>query len=192
MANRRSGRPLTPEDQEMWRRVSKTIRRAAPKLNTSPETPESPAPKKAQKPVSGTGRVPGPPAKPPQQRPKDPVSAAQLDGKLDGRLRRGRIEPERTLDLHGLTAARAEAILKLFVGQSRNEGVRLVLVITGKGRVRPGDDDIMPQRKGILRDHLPVWVGDLGDTVVKTVAAHPRHGGAGAFYLYLRRKRAGR
>ena len=66
----------------------------------------------------------------------------------------------------------------------------MVLVITGKGRLPADDRDVMPQRRGVLRDHLPVWLAGMGDAVVKVMPAHRRHGGEGAFYLYLRRKRS--
>lgn len=183
MAQRRTGRGLSSEELELWRRVTSTVR-AAPGMAKMPEPQDQARPVKKQ-------IRPAPPQPPVPKLKPDPISAAQLDGKLDSRLKRGRLEPERTLDLHGLTAARAEAILKIFIAQSRTEGVRLVLVITGKGRSAPDTDDFMPTRKGILRDHLPVWVHALGDAVVKTVPAHQRHGGSGAFYLYLRRKRPG-
>ena len=185
MAKRRSARPLTQEDREMWRRVTQSVRPVnLPSRLVSAEPPNTAAPP-AKKPKQAK-----PPA-PPKSSAKgpNPASAVQLDGKLDSRLRRGRLEPERTLDLHGLTAARAEGILRVFVEQSRAEGIRLVLVITGKGRLRDDHTHAMPQRKGVLRDHLPVWVASMGTAVVKSQPAHPRHGGAGAFYLYLRRKR---
>ena len=188
MANWRKGRPLTPEDQEMWKRVTQTVRPSHPLPKDPPDKQSKTVPatkKSAPKAVS-----PNPSSQ--ARKTPDAISAAQLDGKLDSRLKRGRIEPQRTLDLHGLTAARAEAILKLFVSQARREGLRLVLVITGKGRTVEDHSDIMPRRKGVLRDHLPIWVSHLGDAVVKTVPAHQRHGGAGAFYLYLRRKRGDR
>ena len=191
MAKKRPGRPLTPEDQDAWRRVTRNVRPS--RKQVQPPAPAAPDPRTEKQ----TGNLPREAPKTPAAAPrnlsqsKNALSAAQLDGKLDKRISRGRIEPERTLDLHGLTAKRAEAILKLFISQSRSEGVRLILVITGKGRIRQDLDDFMPERKGVLRDHLPIWVSALGDAVVKTVPAHPRHGGEGAFYLYLRRRRGG-
>ena len=190
MARRRGHKDLSSEDRELWRQVAKTVRRRplGPLPNTNEQTGAEHEEKGEARPVSGKMPVLAPPS--PQR--SHQRSDEQLDGNLDRRLKRGRLEPERTLDLHGMSAARAEAALRLFVEQSRAEGVRLVLVITGKGRARSSDDGIMPVRKGILRDHLPVWVGAMGNSVVKTTVAHKRHGGAGAFYLYLRRRRADR
>ena len=185
MTGRRRPRGLTPEETEMWQRVTQSIRKAGLERPATPDEPSEP-PKT---------RNPTPRGQPlPMAAPErgNSASASQLDGKLDARLKRGRLEPERVLDLHGLTAARAEAILKLFVERCRAEDVRLVLVITGKGRDHSDARDVIPPRKGILRDHLPVWVSAMGSAVVKMAGAHPRHGGSGAFYLYLRRRRAAR
>jgi DNA-nicking Smr family endonuclease len=70
-------------------------------------------------------------------------------------------------------------------------GLRLVLVITGKGRPgRPGTDADPPfQRVGALRHQVPLWLRQppLATAVLQLAEAHLKHGGAGAFYLYLRR-----
>ncbi len=78
-----------------------------------------------------------------------------------------------------------------FILAAHAEGVRLVLVITGKGR--PGDADAhAPQRQGILRHSLPHWLAapPLVGRVLQIVPAHQRHGGGGAYYVYLRRRSA--
>jgi DNA-nicking Smr family endonuclease len=103
------------------------------------------------------------------------VPPPAIGGHADAHLRRGRLEPEARLDLHGLTQNAAYRALLRFLAKAQAEGKKLVLVITGKG--------------GILRAQLPLWLGeaDLQTLVAGLGAAHVKHGGAGAFYVLLRK-----
>lgn len=104
-------------------------------------------------------------------------------------LRRGRLSPEARLDLHGMTAERAHAALISFILGSHAIDLRLVLVITGKGR--PPEEGYFPARHGVLRHNVPHWLAaaPLGPRVLQVAPAHRKHGGAGAYYVYLRRRR---
>ena len=64
-----------------------------------------------------------------------------------------------------------------------------MLVITGKGRAPDGG--LQPQRHGILRHSVPHWLGapPLAARILQVAPAHQRHGGGGAYYVYLRRRR---
>ena len=62
--------------------------------------------------------------------------APGLDKRTAQRLRRGRINVEAQLDLHGFKQDEAYMSLNLFLTQSYNVGHRCVLVITGKGAGR--------------------------------------------------------
>src|SRR5437868_13034108 len=76
------------------------------------------------------------PALPPQKLPAKPRSASVISG-VDGataeRLRRGRVEPDATLYLHGMTQQQAFTRLLAFVRRGHDHGNRCLLVITGKG-----------------------------------------------------------
>ncbi|MBZ0122809.1 MAG: Smr/MutS family protein, partial [Roseovarius sp.] len=120
------------------------------------------------------------------------VAAAPLrmDQKAHARLRRGKLRPEARIDLHGMTLDRARPALIAFVLESHARERRLVLVITGKGK--HGDDrGPIPMRPGALRHHVPVWLQapPAAQVVLQVVQAHVRHGGEGAYYVYLRRRR---
>jgi len=112
-----------------------------------------------------------------------------MDRRRFHQLQRGRLQPEARLDLHGMTAARAHSALTSFILAAHSEGRRLVLVITGKGRAP--DDAIAPLRHGVLHHSVPHWLTapPLVTRVLDVVPAHQRHGGGGAFYVYLRRQR---
>jgi DNA-nicking Smr family endonuclease len=112
-----------------------------------------------------------------------------MDRRRLEKLRRGRVDPEARIDLHGMTSERAHAALNDFILSAHARGLRLVLVITGKGRA--DDAPHQPRRHGILRHSVPHWLAapPLGGRVLQVLSAHQRHGGDGALYVYLRRWR---
>lgn len=122
-----------------------------------------------------------------QQMRADPV---QMDRKAFGRMKRGKLKPDARIDLHGMTLAQAHPALNGFILRSAGAGYRLVLVITGKGKDRD-DGNPIPTRLGVLRHQVPQWLrmGPLAGVVMQVTPAHIRHGGEGAYYVYLRRTR---
>jgi DNA-nicking Smr family endonuclease len=104
-----------------------------------------------------------------------------LDRRTEEKLRKGRLPIDRRLDLHGMTEAAAHAALDRCVRQSWDQGDRVLLVITGKGRAG----------EGVLRKNLTRWLeaGDNAGRVLRATAAQPKDGGGGAFYVLLRRRR---
>lgn len=114
----------------------------------------------------------------------------QMDQKAYGRLRRGKLKPEARIDLHGMTMAQAHPALTGFVLRSAGSGHRLVLVITGKGKHRD-DGGPIPTKFGVLRHQVPQWLSmaPLSGLVMQVTESHIRHGGQGAYYVYLRRSR---
>jgi DNA-nicking Smr family endonuclease len=185
MARRRG---LSPEDRRLWDQVAANTT----PLKPAPPRPAAPAPSPQPPPPSAPAIV-TPPGRPALH---DPEAAAFLDRAhphMDSRrfdkLRRGRMEPEARLDLHGMTSARAHAALIDFLLMAHARDLRLVLVITGKGQ--PDDSPHQPRRHGVLRHSLPHWLSapPLTGRILQVTPAHPRHGGGGAFYVYLRRRR---
>lgn len=114
----------------------------------------------------------------------------RMDQRKFMRMKRGKTAPDVRIDLHGKTSEEGRAALVSFLFGAHREGHRTVLVITGKGRER-NDAGPIPQRPGILRQQLPQWVSSapLDQIVLQCTEAHPRHGGSGAFYVYLARRR---
>ena len=125
-----------------------------------------------------------------RQGPAPAAAPLRMDAKAFGRMTRGKLAPEARIDLHGMTLAQAQPALTRFIMEMHATGARLVLVITGKGRV--GDDGgPIPRQMGALRHEAPLWLSraPLGPLVLQVVPAHQRHGGSGAYYVYLRRPR---
>jgi DNA-nicking Smr family endonuclease len=112
---------------------------------------------------------------------KPPPNAAGIDKATLAKLKRGEIAIDSRLDLHGLTQAEAHRALDRSLASAVRGGARLLLVITGRGA---GGD-------GVLRRALPGWIasGPHASRVLRLEPAQPRHGGGGAWYLYLRRQR---
>jgi DNA-nicking Smr family endonuclease len=140
----------------------------------------------APKPVESRGET-----KPPQPR----TARAGLDGRTAERLRRGQLEPQGKLDLHGMTEAAAHRALSHFLHSAQARGARLVLVVTGKGgkpasEDAPFDMEFERRVRGVLKTVVPRWLAepDLAPLVADARAAHRRHGGGGALYVYLRKQ----
>ena len=195
MASNKSRRGLTPDDLEVWRQVAKTVDRVETSLfkeliDAKPVASPLPKPLK---------RFDITPRREPQisvslaPHPQDALKQAppQMDRKNYDRLRKGKMSPDRRVDLHGMTADVAHAVLIQFILGAHRDGARLVLVITGKGRLHGAADTVMPQRRGIIRYSVPDWLrqAPVRDKVVQVIPAHRKHGGDGAYYVYLRRKR---
>jgi DNA-nicking Smr family endonuclease len=104
---------------------------------------------------------------------------AGIDRASAERLKRGRLQIDARLDLHGMTQAEAHNALAGFVAGGRTAGRRCVLVITGRG-VAGG---------GVLRHAVPRWLDEPGlrRHLLAIAPAQPRDGGNGALYLLLRR-----
>ncbi len=107
-----------------------------------------------------------------------------MDKRTAARLRRGQIDIEGRIDLHGMTQEEAHANLSGFIKSSAGSGRRCVLVITGKGTGKG-------MGGGILRAQFPGWLNtpELRPLILAFAPAQPRDGGGGAFYVYLRKGR---
>jgi len=193
----RKSRGLRPGERELWQRVAEQL---------IPIHPEKPHPVKQT--VEKINN------KPPARRVKDfrigqkvrPIvpgdnqathisdhlmnSHGQMDRKAYAKMKRGKLGPEARIDLHGMTLARAHPALTGFIQNAHGQGKRLVLVITGKGKADTGTGPI-PERRGVLRHQVPHWLmaPPLGAIVMQVTPAHLKHGGLGAYYVYLKRQR---
>ena len=102
------------------------------------------------------------------------VNRAQL-----AELRRGRVRPEATLDLHGKTVDEADAALRRFLSDAARGRRRCVLVIHGRGLHSDG--------LAVLRDAvLHALLGPLSGFVHCLATAAPADGGEGATYVMVK------
>ena len=189
MAERR----LTPDEAALWRRVMATVRPARPvpppEANPVAAAPDAASPK-ARKPA---GRIPPPAVKRPGAvlaKPK-PAPGVTLDGSWDKKLATGSIAPDSAIDLHGHTLETAHAVLDAGLDRAIARGDRVLLLITGKP---PRPESERPHARGRIRDAVGDWLAASrhAASIAAVRGAHPRHGGAGALYIILRRDRSER
>lgn len=164
-----SGR-LDRADRIVWNRVARTVtprRRPHGKGAAKPEVKSSPS----RDDFAAMMRLP------PLKSGAPTVSGA-VPVSQDKMVRRGRVNVDRRLDLHGLTQAEARDALTHAVMRTAKRSGRCLLVITGKG----------PRLEGVLRSQLPRWLSEpnLRPHIASFAQAHARHGGAGAWYVFLR------
>lgn len=187
-------RKLSEEDLALWRRIAANVeplrhpaKLVATKAPSASPTSPKPKPARPRTEPSPAKPVPPPPA------PAPPVvittvapTTPGLDRRTTAKLKRGRIAIEATLDLHGMTQSEAHEALDRFIAESRERGRRCVLVVTGVGTDRLGG-------AGVLRRSVPRWLAApaLREAVMSVAPAEPRHGGHGALYVLVRKKRAG-
>ncbi|WP_412551330.1 Smr/MutS family protein [Shimia sp. MIT910701] len=193
-------RKLSEEEVTLWRKVADTAERLHP--GTSAHELPKPKPKPIKKPRPHLS-----PALPDfevgskantspsmhdlmgsvsERVARQPV---QMDKKAFGRMKRGKLVPEGKIDLHGMTADQAHGALTGFIMRSHGEGKRVVLVITGKGKTKR-DEGPIPTRRGVLKHQVPQWFAlpPMKQCILQVAEAHIRHGGTGAYYVYLRRR----
>jgi DNA-nicking Smr family endonuclease len=118
--------------------------------------------------------------------PVKPKPGTTLDGSWDRRLGRGLVQPEMTVDLHGHNLSTAYALLDERLERAIQSAVRVLLLITGK----PPQGE-PPAARGRIRAAVGDWLAasrHAGD-IAAVRNAHPRHGGAGALYIVLRRRK---
>ena len=180
--------PDTESDllDEMLRQEAARANRTSPHAAKTPKTPvtqkPSVAPKlTASKPVPKTGPQPN-----------------QIDTRQVRRIGTGRNGIDARIDLHGMRQHEAHGALRAFLFRAVSKGHRMVLVITGKGLSRPNDDGHFGTfinegalGRGVLRRNVPLWLAEpeLRSIVVGHTPAHIRHGGDGALYIQLRRRK---
>ena len=193
-------RRLRPDEEELWRKVVSNAERLHPEKPLKPQdfvtTPTTQPRKKATFeaiPKSLTSQ----PSVPKSSTRLSPSiveqvggQPVQMDRKAFDQLKRGKLRPEGKLDLHGMTLERAHPALTRFILNAQSQGKRLVLVVTGKGKQRD-DGGPIPVRFGVLRHQVPQWLSmpPLSPAVLQVTQAHLRHGGGGAYYVYLRKLR---
>ena len=121
----------------------------------------------------------------PPLRSGEELNARTLDSTWDRKLRTGAVEPDRVVDLHGMSLDKAWRAIDRALEQAINHGERVVLLITGHHR--PGDP---PVERGKIRAAVHDWLAASRHAarIAAVREASRRHGGGGSLYLVLRRR----
>ena len=177
----RKPKPLAAAELEVWARYLRGVRPlTGARVPEVAEVVEAPAP--APKPVE---------AVPPKARMAATshrsaaiaigTAPAGLDRATWTRFRTGRIAPERTLDLHGMTAANAHSAVTALMAGAISQGLRCVEIVTGHGRRTGGE--------GVLRREVPFWLNDAPLRGMILAVCHPHAANQGSLLVLLRRVR---
>ena len=158
----RKSRLATADETRLWRAVMKDV---VP-YRVLPTIPA------AERPVAV--EIKEPPVRMPTRRPNG------VDGATLKKLTRGERAIEAVIDLHGMTLDAAHGALKRFIETQMRAEKRCLLVITGKGG---------PDHQGRLKREVPLWLAEWRPPVLAVTPAAPKHGGTGALYVLLQRRR---
>jgi DNA-nicking Smr family endonuclease len=197
---------LTGDEQALWRYVATSVTPIKAKHHVRrggaaadfDDADETPVPlRRPSRAKSAPSPAPAPSsARVPATAPRATPPLADFDPRKAKKISNGRAGIDARVDLHGLRQDDALARLRVFLFEAHARGHKTVLVITGKGRT--DDDPTTPYvdtldrfPRGVLRRNLPHWLAepDLRAIIVSYTQASQRHGGDGAFYVELRRKR---
>jgi DNA-nicking Smr family endonuclease len=173
-------RGLSAEERKLWGQVTRSVAplRRRPLLVDAAQPAAPGKPKSLSAPTRSALAVT-----------RAAPSLEPFDRRLKQRLARGTESIDGRIDLHGKTQSEAHAALLAFLRNAQREGIAFALVITGKGgSARDGWSE-----RGVLRRQVPEWLRlpEFRGYVVGFEDAHTRHGGAGALYVRIRRRRSG-
>ena len=189
-------RSLSSHEKELWKQVTKDVRRTLP-LDLTVSDEEHPQKKIKSPPkqkldhhthISALSIV----AQKQEKKPSLPQSVFDAgDPKQTRHVRRGRREIDATIDLHGLTQDQAFRTLERFILEAQMRGNKTVLVVTGKGKPGAAEEFYATgTARGILRTRFLQWVeGPFRSSIVRVTQAAPHHGGSGAFYVFIKTRK---
>lgn len=190
----RQPRRLSPEELAIWKQVAATVtplerRRVAPPVpieETPLPTVKAPPGKVIKVPRAVKAQAAPVKREPPPRTPDDKLG---LDASWERKITRGGLDPDFSLDLHGSGLDHAYVRLMHGVAQARAMGARVVLVVTGKPRPTEAAD--RGQARGAIRAKIVDWLAasEHSSAIAAIRGAHRRHGGQGAIYVVLKKRR---
>jgi DNA-nicking Smr family endonuclease len=181
----RKKRSLSEDEHTLWTVVTRSIKPLRRRKAVVPAAEEIALPAVPPRKLVKAAKVVPPPAPPPSR--MEPPPLAPLGRRLKQKIGRGSEPIDARIDLHGMTQASAHGALAHFLRRAQHDGARVVLVITGKGKLSADPH----AERGVLKRQVPLWLEspELRPLVVGFESANIGHGGAGALYVRMRRTR---
>ena len=103
-----------------------------------------------------------------------------------------KVKKTRSLDLHGETLDEANQIIENFIKKSYQDKVHKLIIVTGKGLHSKNEKDpYVSKDLGILKYSIPDFLknnSELMEMISNISEASIADGGAGAFYIFLKKK----
>ena len=174
-------RQLSFEERALWSALTRSVRALRPAAR-EPAPLAAPIRLPTPKGLTTAPDRPGP--APPARTP-----AAMLDSSWERRIRSGTLSPDMSVDLHGHSLAAAHLRLNQALAAGLARDARLLLVVTGKPPKTAAAG--RESRRGAIRGEIGHWLetSAYSDRIASVRIAHPRHGGDGALYVILRRRK---
>ena len=98
----------------------------------------------------------------------------------------------RTYDFHGFSLDEANKTVEKIIKESQANGIRKLIVITGKGLHSENEKDPYKSKElGILKHSMPEYIRnnkELMKFINEIKDAEVKDGGGGAFYIFLKKK----
>ncbi|MBS0271149.1 MAG: Smr/MutS family protein [Proteobacteria bacterium] len=167
-------RKLSPDELQLWKSYVKDVK-ALPKVKKDQKelSLDVTAPLKSQTPLVPVVKS--------QKKPKLDKLETPLGAFVRKEVRHVKIDAR--LDMHGMTLEEGYRAVERFLLNAQERGLKLVLVITGKGAL---------SSENTLRHQFPRWLQE--DPLKRLIVAFhhpvkPEHGGQGAFYIRVKSKK---
>ena len=112
--------------------------------------------------------------------------------KINKKLKKGKIPPDKKIDFHGMSLIEAEELLCSTVISCYNTNKRCILFVTGKG-VNKKETDYGNETRlyyGKIRGAFSSWIRkpEIEKYILSVEQASIEYGADGAFFVYLRKK----
>ena len=99
----------------------------------------------------------------------------------------------RSIDLHGYTLDEANKIIEDFIKKAFSENINKLIIVTGKGLHSKNEKDpYVSKAFGILKYSVPEFItnnASLMNMINEITDAKIEDGGAGAFYVFLKKNK---
>ena len=99
----------------------------------------------------------------------------------------------RSIDLHGFTLDEANKTIENFINKAYSENINKLIIVTGKGLHSENEKDpYVSKELGILKYSVPEFISNnasLMSMINEITDAKIKDGGAGAFYVYLKKNK---
>ena len=163
----KNARILSSDEKSIWKKVAKTI---APRKSEKGHG--------SSKPSISTPEFENMLRLPLEKKGPKEKNKLKIDINQDKKTRRGRVQIEAQIDLHDMTQSQARIKLYQMIKTAKTNNNKCILIITGKGF----------RGEGVLRGSFVEWVNDskVRDLIATYAPAHRKHGGTGAWYIFLK------
>ena len=160
-------RILSPDEKSIWKKVARTI---APRKSEKGHG--------ASRPLFSIIEFENMLRLPVERKGPKEKNKLKIEINQDKKTRRGRVQIEAQIDLHDMTQPQARTKLHQMIKTAKTSNKKCILVITGKGL----------RGEGVLRGSFVKWVNDseVRDLIATYASAHKKHGGIGAWYIFLK------